>query len=309
MTEEKVTTSTSSKVLELSKSIKSGLTLGEKYVSLLNQLASTKKSAELLDAMDQLAAIDLTNAFVKFPQHYEIADYYLLFMDRLLQLNQVAGVSLHEEKDHSLAMQLANFGEKVTFKFEMDEKQGGAFFCEQENHEPLFYINLDKKALRFSNRALVNFFIVREIEHYSDLDLAAAIKPLISLAHVLNDQLDFNIDLGILETANDFLARLNQPELDLKVIDKLFVETADSDYRLLNLPHNNGASLQLDRQVHIELGFDPDDYSRQWAFRVVDDEEEVSFFDVLLHYKLIRDWYLDNRDALAVRSDPLIFAD
>lgn len=309
MTEEKVTTNTSSKVLALSNSIKEGLTVGEKYVALLNQLASTEQSSDLLDAMKQLDAIDLTNAFVKFPQHYETADYYLLFMYRLLQLNQVEGVSLHENEDHSLALQLANFGDKITFKFELDDKQGGAFFAEQENHEPLFYLNLEKTALRFSNRALVNFFIVREIDHYSDLDLAAAIKPLISFAHILKGQLKFQIDLGILETANDFLARLSQPELDLQVIDKLFVETADSDYRLLNLPHNNGASLQLDREVHIELGFDPDDYSRQWAFRVVDNDEEVSFFDVLLHYKMIRDWYLDNREALAVRSDPLIFAE
>ncbi|KRN59127.1 hypothetical protein [Limosilactobacillus secaliphilus] len=309
MTEQKDTTLTSNKVLSLSQSIKSGLTIGEKYVSLLNQLASTTEADELLDAMKQLAAIDLTSPFVKFPQHYETADYYLLFMDRLLELNQVEGISVQEEDDHSLSMQLANFGDKISFKFELDQKQGGAFFAEQDDHEPLFYINLEKTALRFSNRALVNFFIVREIKHYSDLDLAAAVKPLISFAHVLKDQLHFHIDLGILDTENDFLARLAQPELDLKVIDKLFVETADSDYRLLNLPHNNGASLQLDRQVHIELGFDPDDYSQQWSFRVVDDDSAVSFFDVLLHYKLIRDWYLDNRDALAVRSDPLIFAD
>lgn len=309
MTEEQVTTSTTSKVKALSQSIKSGLTLGEKYVSLLDQLAGADQADQLLDAMKQLNAIDLTNAFVKFPQHYETEDYYLLFMGRLLQLNQVEGISLQENDDHTLSMQLANFGEKIAFKFELDHKQGGAFFAEQENHEPLFYINLENSALRFSNRALVNFFIVREIKQFSDLDLAAAVKPLISFAHVLKDQLNFQIDLGILETANKFLARLAQPDLDLKVIDKLFVETADSEYRLLNLPHNNGASLQLDRQVQIELGFDPDDYSRQWAFRVVDKDEEVSFFDVLLHYQLIRDWYLDNRDALAVRSDPLIFAD
>ena len=78
---------------------------------------------------------------------------------------------------------------------------------------------------------------------------------------------------------------------------------------LLSMPKNNGALLNLDRQIRLTLFYDPDDYSQQWKFKVVDPDQQYSFFDVLLHYSIIREWYLNNREALAVRSDPLIFAD
>ena len=67
--------------------------------------------------------------------------------------------------------------------------------------------------------------------------------------------------------------------------------------------------MRLERQVNLDLSFDPDDYSQQWFFSVQDPDAQVSFFDLLLHYQLIRDWYLSNRDELAVKSDPLMFAD
>lgn len=310
MTNQLVQPTAADRVKNLSHSIKKGLQLGKQYVVLLDKLAGTDDQQELLGAMQDLAKFDLENSFVKFPQHYQKADYYLLFMYRLLAMNQVSGVSLHEQtSDHSLAMLMDNFGDKLQFKFELDPEHGGAFFAEQDNHEPLFYLDLNKKALRFANRSLVNFFIVRGMEKFSDLDLAAAVKPLIAFAHVLESELDFIIDLGILNPSNDFHAKLGQPEFDLQVIDKLFVQTADADYMLLNLPQNNGAKLELEHHVTLSLGFDPDDYAKQWYFRVVDPDEQVSFFDVLLHYTLIRKWYLDNRSALAVMTEPLVMTD
>ena len=62
-----------------------------------------------------------------------------------------------------------------------------------------------------------------------------------------------------------------------------------------------------DQNVRLQLAFDPDDYSQEWSW-VLDSEERVSFFDVLLHYPLVREWYLDNREFLAVRTDAMIFA-
>lgn len=310
VTSQLVKTTATDRVKNLSQSIQKGLTLGKQYVVLLDKLAGTDDQQELLTAMQALANFDLSNAFVKFPQHYQTADYYLIFMYRLLSMNQVKGVSLHENPtDHQMMMQMDNFGDKVQFKFELDKEHGGAFFAEQENHEPLFYIDPAKNALRFANRALVNFFIVRGMKQFSDLDLAAAVKPLIAFAHILENDLNFAIDLGILNPANDYRAQIAQPELNLQVIDKLFIKTADANYMLMNLPQNNGAKLALEHGITLILGFQADDYAKQWAFRVTDAEEQVSFFDVLLHYSLIRDWYLENRSALAVKTDPLVLTD
>lgn len=310
MSNDQMLQSATANVQALSDSIASGLQVGEHYVDLLNQLATAKDPHQLLDATVELSQLDLSSPFVKFPQHYQAQDYYLLLMGRLLQLSNIEGMNvIEDESDHQLAMTCQHLGTEVQFRFELDRDNGGAFFTEQEKHEPLFYINLDKAVVRFSNRALINFFVIREIDRYSDLDIQATLKSLTDFVAILQGQLDFTVDLGILNPANDQVFPLQSPDLDLTVIDKLFIKTTDNDFMLLSMPQNNGAKLNLDRQIELSLFYDPDDYSKQWKFRVTDPDEQYSFFDILLHYEMIRDWYLDNREALAVRSDPLVFAE
>lgn len=310
MSNEQMVSTATEKVQALSDSLTDGLRIGEQYVGLLNDLCQKTDPQDLLSAVMKLNKINLSSPFVKFPQHYEPADYYLLFMGRLLELGNIQGMTIEEDNvSHRLSMACQHLSEETKFKFELDRNNGGAFFTEQEKHEPLFYINLEKKVLRFSNRALVNFFVIREAERYSDLDIQATLKILMDFTEILASELDFVNDLGILNPSNDVEFPLQAPELNKQIIDKLFVKTTDTDFMLLSMPKNNGALLNLDRQIRLTLFYDPDDYSQQWKFRVVDPDQQYSFFDVLLHYSIIREWYLNNREALAVRSDPLIFAD
>lgn len=310
MSNEQMVSTATEKVQALSDSLTDGLRIGEQYVGLLNDLCQKTDPQDLLSAVMKLNKINLSSPFVKFPQHYEPADYYLLFMGRLLELGNIQGMTLEEDNvSHRLSMACQHLSEETKFKFELDRNNGGAFFTEQEKHEPLFYINLEKKVLRFGNRALVNFFVIREAERYSDLDIQATLKILMDFTEILANELDFVNDLGILNPSNDVEFPLQAPELNKQIIDKLFVKTTDTDFMLLSMPKNNGALLNLDRQIRLTLFYDPDDYSQQWKFKVVDPDQQYSFFDVLLHYSIIREWYLNNREALAVRSDPLIFAD
>ena len=191
----------------------------------------------------------------------------------------------------------------------MVSNNGEAAFTEQTPQQPIFYMTLKQRLFQFNNRALVNYFIVYALKKHSDLELRDAIKPLIEFANELADDLNFTINLGILNTANDQRFKLQKPDLQLTVIDRLFVKTGETDYMLMNLPHNSGAELLLDQGIKFDLSFDPDDYSQEWAFQVKDPGEQVSFFDILLHYTMVRQWYLADRDALAVRSERLIIAD
>ena len=310
MSNEQMVSTATEKVQALSDSLTDGLRIGEQYVGLLNDLCQKTDPQDLLSAVMKLNKINLSSPFVKFPQHYEPADYYLLFMGRLLELGNIQGMTIEEDNvSHRLSMACQHLSEETKFKFELDRNNGGAFFTEQEKHEPLFYINLEKKVLLFSNRALVNFFVIREAERYSDLDIQATLKILMDFTEILASELDFVNDLGILNPSNDVEFPLQAPELNKQIIDKLFVKTTDTDFMLLSMPKNNGALLNLDRQIRLTLFYNPDDYSQQWKFKVVDPDQQYSFFDVLLHYSIIREWYLNNREALAVRSDPLIFAD
>ncbi|WP_251574903.1 hypothetical protein [Limosilactobacillus agrestimuris] len=293
----------------LAHSFEHGLEIGQHYVKLLSKLAQTDDAHDLLAATDELVNLDLDDAFVKFPQHYQVADYYLLLMGRLLEMHSNEELKITEDPtSHRFYATISSLGENVLFHFTKDA-EGNAAFTDVNDNEPLFSLSLEHQMLRFNNKALVNYFIIKGLKKYSDLDLRSAIKPLLLFAQVLHDDLDFVIDRGILGTNNQQHYDLAKPELSLTVIDRLFVATAETDYMLFNLPKNNGAELRLDRQVNLELSFDPDDYSQQWFFAVHDPNNQVSFFDLLLHYQLIRDWYLSNRDSLAVKSDPLMFAD
>ena len=215
---------------------------------------------------------------------------------------------VENELNHEFEATVAAIGNEAVFKFEVDSR-GEAAFTEQDQHEPLFHLSLEDKLMQFNNRALVNYFIVYALKQHTDLELRDAVKPLIDFAKYLQKDLDFTIDLGILATANDRRFMLDKPELPLTVIDRLFVATADKDYMLMNLPQNNGAELLLDQGTKLDIAFDPDDYSQEWFFLVKDSDEQISFFDVLLHYDLVRDWYLSNRSSLAVRTDHMEIAD
>lgn len=280
--------------------------MGQKYVDLVDQLAQTEDPQEMLSATSQLVKLDLQNAFVDFPQHYQAADYYLIFMGRLLEKHGIDAVLVSENVRHEFIARIEPIADSDSFKFMVNGDE--AAFTEQGEQEPLFYLDLKNRLMQFDNRALVNYFIVRALTSHSDLDLRNAVKPLIAFANELQTDLDFTINLGILNTENGRRFNLVQPDLDLTVIDQLFVATAENDYMLMNLPKNNGAQLVLDQGIKLDIAFDPDDYSQQWFFAVNDPTAQVSFFDTLLHYHLIRKWYLDNRSALAVRSDKMVLA-
>lgn len=290
----------------LADSFKDVLKMGQKYVDLVDQLAQTEDPQEMLSATSQLVKLDLQNAFVDFPQHYQAADYYLIFMGRLLEKHGIDAVQVSENVRHEFIARIEPIADSDSFKFMVNGDE--AAFTEQGEQEPLFYLDLKNRLMQFDNRALVNYFIVRALTSHSDLDLRNAVKPLIAFANELQTDLDFTINLGILNTENGRSFNFVQPDLDLTVIDQLFVATAENDYMLMNLPKNNGAQLVLDQGIKLDIAFDPDDYSQQWFFAVNDPTAQVSFFDTLLHYHLIRKWYLDNRSALAVRSDKMVLA-
>lgn len=306
MNNNKMISSPSERLSALSDSFKDVLKTGQRYVKLLDQLAETDDAREMLLATNELVKLDLHNAFIDFPQHYQAADYYLIFMGRLLEKHGIDAVQISENARHEFIARIEPIADSDSFKFTVDGSE--AAFTEQGEQEPLFYLDLTNRFFQFNNEALVNHFIVHALQKHTDLELRDAVKPLIAFAEELQDDLDFTINLGILNTDNGEHFKLARPELDLTVIDRLFVATAENDYMLMNLPHNNGAELVLDQGIKLDIAFDPDDYSQQWFFAVKDPSSRVSFFDTLLHYHLIRKWYLDNRGELAVRSDKFVLA-
>lgn len=314
MTSEEESMSTASQLHSFSANVKEGLELGKKYVTLIDQLVDTQDNEELLDAAAQLAELSVDTEFVKFPHQYQPQDYYLLFMGRLLEMHDRKELSVSfDAGNKNLSSVLMPILGQAKFSFSLERSEnGGAFFVEEITKQKLFYINLQRRMLRFNNKALVNLFVI-ELAQNQGVDeevIEQAVYPLIAFTHYLKQDFGFSVDFGILGASNDTEYYLENTGLQLTIIDKLFVNTAETDYMLVNLSDRIGARLQLDSDTALELGVTPSSSQIQyWAFKVDDKRQAVSFFDLLVRYPLIREWYLDNRDELEVKSDPLIFAD
>ena len=97
MSNEQMVSTATEKVQALSDSLTDGLRIGEQYVGLLNDLCQKTDPQDLLSAVMKLNKINLSSPFVEFPQHYEPADYYLLFMGRLLELGNIQGITIEED--------------------------------------------------------------------------------------------------------------------------------------------------------------------------------------------------------------------
>lgn len=294
-----------------SEAVKDGLELGNQYIQLIDQLVDTGDLERLLTAAQKLTAFQLDSQFVKLPHQYRPQDYYLLFIGRVLELHSDQSLQLNlHEANWSLTGQLEPVAESTDFEFVLEKSDnGGAFFTETRSSERLFYLNLERRMIRFNNRALVNLFVVELAKSISSSAIEQAVNPLIALTHYLKQDLGFSIDFGILDAANEAQYYLQDSSLATNVIDKLFVQTEGTEYMLLNMPDHIGATLTVDEDTRLSLfAKDEIDGGSNWLFNVNDSHQATSFFDILVRYPLIRQWYLDNRQELEVKSDPLVFA-
>ncbi|WP_137597402.1 hypothetical protein [Paucilactobacillus kaifaensis] len=295
-----------------SNAVKEGLKIGDQYIQLIDQLVDTEDLEQLLVAAQKLAIFQLNNQFVKLPHQYRPQDYYLLFIGRVLELHsdQSLRLNLHEA-DWSLTAKIDSIAELTDFEFVLENSDnGGAFFTETRSNEKLFYLNLERRMIRFNNRALVNLFVVELAKNTDSTSIEQAVNPLIALTHYLKQDLGFSVDFGILDAANEAQYYLQESSLPTNVLDKLFVQTEGTEYMLMNMQDHIGAILMVDEDTKLSL-FAKDDIDGRggnWLFRVEDSRQATSFFDTLVRYPLIRQWYLDNRDVLEVKSDPLVFA-
>ncbi|MDO4902978.1 MAG: hypothetical protein Q3959_01815 [Limosilactobacillus sp.] len=297
----------SQRLMTLSDSFKEVLHTGQTYVDLLDQLAQAEDAQHMLSATEELVKLDLQNAFINFPNHYKAADYFLIFMGRILEKCGVTSFQISETASHEFIARIDPITAENSFKFVV--KKNEVAFIEQEGKEPLFYLDLKNRFLQFNNQAFINYFIVRALKKHTDLELRDVVKTLLAFADSLQTDLGFLVNLGILNTDSNEEFYLDNSSLDTSVIDRLFIATAETDYMLMSLPQNNGAELVLDNDINLDLLYDPSDYTTRWFFQVQDPGDRVSFFDLLLHYHLISQWYLDNRESLEVQSRLMVMGD
>ncbi|MGV0168691.1 hypothetical protein ACRYI5_08805 [Furfurilactobacillus sp. WILCCON 0119] len=289
--------------------IKDGIRNGIKFTQHLDQLTETTSTDELLVAATALFSFTMDTDFVTFPHQYSAADYYLLFMGRLLELHDQTGLSLTSAADHEeLSMSLAALGDKPAFKFVLvGGHNGGAFFTDRASGLHLFYLNLERQQLRFNSKAFVDLFAVTLNDQVA-ADRMAGINALITFAKDLEHDYDFSVDYNLLEATNGTQYKTKHAILPAGTVDRLFVASADSHYMLQNAPEGNGAVIELEDGLVFGIVNAGSVTEPRWVMTTTDPDNNVSLMNVLLHYKFICQWYLDNRADLEIQSDPLIFA-
>jgi len=198
-----------------------------------------------------------------------------------------------------------------TFLYQVvDNGNGGAYYREQTTGENLFYIHLERRLLRFNSEAFTNLFINQLLLKGTDAaHINTVIATLIKFGHCLRDDFGFNVDFNILDVVNAAKYELRSANLDRAIVDKLFVTAAANDHMLQNSKQGQGAQIELRQGLTVDV-YDAAEKggSHKWVITVHDPEQAVSWFDVLLHFDFMRDWYLDNIDSLEIKADPLVFA-
>ncbi|GAA3615004.1 hypothetical protein [Secundilactobacillus similis] len=301
------TLSTSGRLLSYNDAVKEGLQTGIKFTELMDQLINTKDPSVLVEAAQALSVYVLDSDFVTFPHQYNTADYYLIFMSRLLELHDkgdLITLQSHEATQH-LTQQITAMGDLGTFAFQPADDTGGVYYTEQVTGEVLFYLNLKRQVMRMNSKAITQLFIITYHDKLENEQILSTTQLLIDFGQSLKTDFGFDVDFNLLDTSNQEFYYVQANELSSEVVDKLFVAAAEQDYMLMHA--QDGATLQLPQDVTLTIASHTASGQAKWGLTVQDQDEKMSWFKVLLTYDFLRDWYLDNLDELQIRSDALVF--
>ncbi|WP_125765963.1 hypothetical protein [Levilactobacillus mulengensis] len=304
------TLTTSGRLLNYNEAIKDGLETGLRFTKLMDQLIKTTDPDELVSAATELADFTLDSDYVTFPHQYSNADYYLLFMSRMLELHDQGKNVILQSRDHreELTQQLTPLGDRGTFNFRVETSEnGGVYYRERATGQSLFYLNLERKMFRFNSHALTQLFIIDLHETVPAETVKTSVQILVDFARYLKEDYGYSVDFNILDAANRQNYAVRSTDLPAGVVDRLFVMAAKEDYMLTNGVNGNGAEIALEHGVVVDIFNNQLEGQPEWVLTVHDDDQKISWFDVLLKYPFMRDWYLENLTDLEISSDPLIF--
>lgn len=306
-----ISLSTEGRLLGYNSQLKESLENGIKFTKLLDTLISTKNSKELLKATMELVKYNLDTAYLVFPQQYSKSDFYLIFVNRLLELHQVEPPILGENSEcNELYHQYPDLEGLAYFIFEMaGEAESSIYYVEKHSKQVLFYLDFTRRILRFNNQALIDLLVVKYLGRVNYKILKNLVTTLYQFGTFLKEDFGFDVDFGIIDPAAGVHYYLSCKNIPQKALDELFICVAKANL-ILRMGQHGEAVLDLTDSITITIGNYPDEndsLADKWAITVTDKKNEVSWFDILCQYPFIKDWYLENLEELSVKSDSLYF--
>jgi len=305
------TLSTSGRLLAYNDAIKSGLETGEKFTKLMDQLVQTTDPELLLQAADALSVYSLNSDYVTFPHQYSFADFYLIFVSRMWELHGEGDAITLESSEYQeqLNQQITVLDDSGTFNFSnTGSDDSGVYYQERASGQSLFYLNLQKKMLRFNSHAFTQLFIIQYADKVEKSDILKAVQVFINLGNYLKKDFGFSVDFNMLDTDNSEVYEFQNEHLSESIVDKLFVSAAHEGYMLENSATGTGAMLHLKDDLVVQVYNKGSQSDPDWVLSVHDKLQQVSWFKLLIDYDFLKTWYLNDLAELEIKSDPLVFA-
>lgn len=303
--------STTGRLMSYNDQLKESLKRGIYFTKVLDELINTDDKNILLESVMTLTDYRLDTAYLIFPQQYSRADYYLIFLNRLLQLHQNEQVIL-QSSDHQneLYHEFPGINMEGYFTFKIDENmREGAYYVDKSTGARLFYINFKRQLIRFNSQALTDLLVVDYSEKFDYKTVKRFETYLVAIGKYFKEDYGFDVDFNLLDASNNASYQISSADEPREALDKLFIISADAGYMLV-AGESGRAVLQLKNNVVVSIlrQAEHDDLNNaSWVIKVQDEEHKVAWFDILYKYEFIKDWYLDNLTSLAIKSDERFF--
>lgn len=303
--------STTGRLLAYNDELKKNLKNGIKFTDILDKLIETDDPYELLDAVTALSTYQLNSSYLVFPQQYSQSDYYLIFLNRLLQLHENEKVVIQSsDRNDELYHEFPGINHQGYFVFRLEDGfEGGAYYTEKKTGEVLFYINFNQKLLHFNSSAITNLLVVKYGAMFNYKVVKELESYLVDLGNYFKEDFGFDVDFNIMDASNNAYYKFTKQEIPQDALDKLFIAASKENFMLVT-DLNDDAILKLDNNVELIITDRPVEQEKSgfnWGMSIQDQNEKVAWFDLLFKYSFLKDWYLNNLKELEIESNQLYF--
>ncbi len=296
--------STADRLVEYNQQLKDNLNAGLYFTEVLDTLIKTDDVNELLKAVQILASYQLDSSYLVYPLQYSRADFYLIFVNRLLGLHEDETIILQSsEQKQSLYHEFPGINDRGIFKFAVNPANNQqAFYVEEKTGLRLFFIDFEKKQLYFNSQDLTKLLLVNYRDQVQKHILKHFERYLVALGQYLQADYGYEVDFNFFDATYDKLYQMQTATDPDDALDKLFVKSSQAGLMLIS-GMNGEAVLKLKGQVVLTL-FNKDlvqDTQPCWVMKVDDPDNQVSLFDLLVDNDFLVDWYLENENDVQIR--------
>ena len=275
--EQKPALSTNERLMNYNGRLKESLNNGIRFTEVFDTLINTTDLNELFQSIKTLASYQLDDDYLVYPM-------------------------MSSEKDRALYHEFPGINACGRFKFKVDSAdEQRAFYIDERTGLSLFYIDFSDKVLYFNSRDIVELLIANDAENNKE-DLIRFEKYLVSIGECVEQAYGYEVDFNLLNARRNAVYPIvseTEPEVAL---DRLFIMGSEAGC-MLKSGMNGEAIMNLSDSVVLTL-FDENlagGNSPKWVITVKDDEDKISFFDLLVRYDFFKDWYLENLQSVEIR--------